>query len=104
MKTIADIIASRPTFNEAETKKALEEYEDLINRAAKITKIPYIATHKRIEKAFDGVPFENVMSWLRMAVSRAEKEEEWPKSKMFNYLLKKINEQRAITKMHNVSE
>jgi hypothetical protein len=100
MKGIAEILAERPRFSEGQTKQVLAEYEDLIDRAAKLCYPPsikkrYIRMHGRVEAVFKGEQAEVVLRWLRYAVNRAESEKEWPKGKRFNVELKRAKEARV---------
>lgn len=55
------------------TKESVTEYSDYVYKSSKLIKQPYIAVHKRIEKAFEGSSFEYMLSKIKQWYHEAEK-------------------------------
>lgn len=70
MKPLGDLLQNRKFVF---TKQEQTEYGDLVKQASKFVGQPYIAVHKRLERAFVELPTEYMFSKLRMWVAMASK-------------------------------
>lgn len=80
------------------TDQVLNEWEICVNQAAKLTGFSYYVTHRRLEKAFDGLRIEVCMILLRRWLALAEKETNIPKGMKFNAELKRFKHEREATR------